>query len=204
MKNRTLILPSCGYDSIPSDLSVYLSVRALKAHLGPDIEIGESVSAHKLKGGPSQGTLSTTYTSLAEIPRDKARASMQDHYLSPAPGAPSPPLKLVYSLPHASPPLTGAYFVMAQVNRSTIQRTRGLLEISPPSMKSLRYGPKFTYDEFLVTKGSFASALMSFIIFSVGYCVTNFRLVSPLLPFLLLLYSNNKIAGSMGFQAICR
>ncbi|KIJ51266.1 hypothetical protein M422DRAFT_223745 [Sphaerobolus stellatus SS14] len=174
-KNRTIIIPSCGYDSIPSDLSVYLSVKVLKDRLGPETEIGPSVSAHKLKAGVSFGSLSSLYTYLAEIPRYKTMSSLNDHYLSPSPGAPSPPHKLVYSLPYVYPPVVGGIFVMGQVNRAVVQRTRGLLEICA-GMRSLRYGPKFSYEEFAVQKNRLVSAVVSFFLLSVGFCLANSKI----------------------------
>jgi len=176
MKTGSIILPSCGFDSIPSDLSAYLSVRTLKQTLGPDTQIGESVTAHKHKGGVSGGTLSTIHTSLAEVPRQKYMASMRDHSLSPASGVPSPSNKLVYTLPHLTPPIYGGYLVMAPVNRATVQRTRGLFEISSP-MQHIRYGPRFTYEEFLVMPNRFASALLSLVVFSMGLCLASSRTI---------------------------
>lgn len=174
-QNHTIIIPSCGFDSIPSDLSVYLSVKALKARLGPDTQIGESVTAHKFKSGISGGTLASTYAVLTEVPPEKVVEAMADHSLSPDHGIPSPPHKLVYSLPRVSPPVVGGFFLMGPVNRNIVLRTRGLFEISP-STRSLRYGPSFSYEEFHVHRDRFAGAIFSLFVFSIGYFITKFRI----------------------------
>ncbi|KAF8588826.1 hypothetical protein K439DRAFT_1405631 [Ramaria rubella] len=174
-KTRAVIVPSCGFDSIPSDLSAYLSIRTLKEHLGSGVEAGRSVTAHKIKSGVSGGTLSSMYTYLAVIPPEKAMASLQDHSLSPSHGAPSPPHKLLYSMPHISPPIFGGFFIMSIINRNVVLRTRGLLEIEP-SMSANIYGPHFTYEEFSVTPNRLAGILLSAVVFAVSLCLGRSKL----------------------------
>lgn len=176
-----MIVPGCGFDSLPSDLSAYLSVCALKDHLGSATEAGQSVTAHAMKGGISGGTLSTMYTCVdpeSQL-REKLDEAQKDHALSPAAGAPSPPLRILYSLPHVSPTILGGFFFMSSINRSIVLRTRGLLEVHP-SMRPVTYGPKFTYEEFAVTPNRFAAALLSLS----GYFITLSLLGSSIVIFL--------------------
>jgi len=175
-KNGAVIIPSCGYDSIPSDLSAYLSIKTLKARLGPDTEAGESVTSHKLKGGISLGTLSTIYTYSTEVPRPKIIAAFRDHSISPAFGAKSPRSKLLYMMPHITPRITGGYFLMSGPNRSIVLRTRGLIDITP-SMKDMHYGPTFTYEEFLVTSNWVTGILLSVFLFSFGFLLSSSKFV---------------------------
>jgi hypothetical protein len=176
-KNHSIIVPSCGFDSIPSDFSAYLSVRALKQRLGPDVETARSVTAHKFQGGISGGTLRTLYTHYEMIPQQKIIASLQDHVLSPAPGAASPPIKILYSMPYVTPRIFGAFLLMSPMNRSTVLRTRGLLEVNP-SMRSLKYGPEFNYEEFLVTPNRLAGAIISLTVLALGFCLSASSTVS--------------------------
>ncbi|KAF8499352.1 Saccharopine dehydrogenase-domain-containing protein [Gautieria morchelliformis] len=170
-KTHSVIVPSCGFDSIPSDLSAYLSVRTLKQRLGLNVETARSVTAHKFQGGISGGTLRTLYTHFEMVPRQKAIASLQDHALSPASGAASPPIKILYSMPYVTPRIFGSFLLMSPINRSMVLRTRGLLEVNP-SMRSLKYGPEFNYEEFLVAPNRLAGAIMSLTVLALGFCLS--------------------------------
>lgn len=170
-KTHSVIVPGCGFDSIPSDLSAYLSVRTLKQTLGPDVETARSVTAHKLKWNiVSGGTLTSLYTYLETFPRQKLITALQDHSLSPASGAASPPTKILYSMPYVTPRIVGSFFFMGPMNRGIVLRTRGLLE-SNPSMQSLRYGPEFNYEEFLVVPNRLAAVFLSLVFFTFGICL---------------------------------
>lgn len=58
LDSKCLILHSCGYDSVPSDLGAYLAVKALKERCGvPCAELRTFAGASK--GGISGGTLAT-------------------------------------------------------------------------------------------------------------------------------------------------
>ena len=82
-KTHTIIVPGCGFDSVPSDIIVHLSNRTLKALAGPDASIDESISAWKVKGaGLSGGTFQTLIADIEEVPRDKFIWAHQDWALS--------------------------------------------------------------------------------------------------------------------------
>ena len=82
-KTGAIIVPSCGMDSIPSDLSVFLSNKTLKS-LRPPLDIATSTTAFKVRGGISGGTLASFMVFLEEIPKDKIRAASEDYSLSPS------------------------------------------------------------------------------------------------------------------------
>lgn len=82
-KTGVIIVPSCGMDSIPSDLSVFLSNKTLKS-LRPPLDITTSTTAFKVRGGISGGTLVSLMVFLEEIPKDKIRAASEDYSLSPS------------------------------------------------------------------------------------------------------------------------
>ena len=73
-KNNAILIPCCGFDSVPADLVVYLANKTAKSVLGPSAYIEDSVSLYKLKGGPSGGTLATVISSIEEIPKATAEA----------------------------------------------------------------------------------------------------------------------------------
>lgn len=82
LRNGATIIPSCGLDSMPSDIAVYLSSKALK-EISPDALIDTSTTAFKVKGGASGGTLATAFSSLEEVPKAKREAAKKDYILSP-------------------------------------------------------------------------------------------------------------------------
>ncbi|KAF8886011.1 hypothetical protein BD779DRAFT_1532051 [Infundibulicybe gibba] len=77
-----------------------------------------------------------------DIPRQQLMESGADYYLSPGPTL------------SAHKILVGGFFFMQPTNRAVVHRTWGLLELYAREGKnadaSMRYGPKFVYDEFLV------------------------------------------------------
>ncbi|GJJ08506.1 hypothetical protein Clacol_002724 [Clathrus columnatus] len=161
-KTGAIILPSCGYDSIPSDLSVYLSVKSLKQKLGQDTQIGKSISVHQHRGGISFGTFSSVFSHFNDVtPKDRI-AAMNPDYLSPTSRTARIPPRLVYSLPlpNSNRSIYGGIYIMGLTNQLNVYRTRGLYQICP-SMKSTQYGLKFTYEEFYATSGRIRAFLLS-------------------------------------------
>ncbi|KAG6899461.1 hypothetical protein C0993_010140 [Termitomyces sp. T159_Od127] len=155
-KTGAIIVPSCGYDSVPSDISAYLSNKTLKAY--GDYDVATSVSGQKVQGGVSGGTLNTIFTILGDIPRDKLRESAKDYSLSPVMGGVSPMFKFLYKqLIPGDTPVFGSFFLMAPGNKKLVQRTFGLLELrtimatqsgssteAAQLAKRERYGPSST------------------------------------------------------------
>lgn len=147
---KAIIIPASGTDSVPSDLAVYLSAREL-AKKRPNASIGQSLTAVKMPdSGLSGGTLHTIITSIEEVPRHKWSDSMIPHMLSPVHNAVEVPFRMVWNLPHTN--IYGGISPMGSVNEKVVYRTWGLLEARALSTahrdrKSIRYGPKFQYDE---------------------------------------------------------
>ncbi|CAL1711639.1 unnamed protein product [Somion occarium] len=163
-KTHTIIIPSSGMDAIPSDLAVHLSNKTLKALVSPDTSIDTSMSAYRMHGGISGGSISTMITNIEEVPRWKRRVAMSDFVLSNVTGVPQPKPRLSYTLPFSNPPVYGGIVPMGPANRSIIQRTWGLHQYEAsqkPGQKVLTYGPQFKYDEFMITKSKTTGALMS-------------------------------------------
>ncbi|KAG6878860.1 hypothetical protein C0992_007065 [Termitomyces sp. T32_za158] len=187
-KTGAIIVPSCGYDSVPSDVSAYLSNKTLKAY--GDYDVATSMSGQKLQGGISGGTLNTIFTILEDVPRDKLRDSAKDFSLSPVMGGASPVFQFLYKqfIP-GNTTVFGSFFLMAPGNKKLVQRTFGLLELqkitaaqpgsSSEAAKLARresYGPSFAYDEFLVMSSRFSAMAFSAVF------MTGFMLLARLSP----------------------
>lgn len=82
-----IIVPSCGLDSIPADLTAFLSVRSLQKHLEarqrPWPGAALSLTGYDMPLSPSGGTLDTMAVSLTAVPREVLRQSMRPYALSP-------------------------------------------------------------------------------------------------------------------------
>ncbi|PSS06495.1 hypothetical protein PHLCEN_2v3697 [Hermanssonia centrifuga] len=168
-KTHAIIVPASGFDSVPSDLAVHLSNKTLKALSGSDTDIEESVSAFKLAGTISGGTVQSILSAVTEVPREKMRIAMLDHALSTALKGPrSPPPKLWYTLPFSYPTIYGGLFMMASGNKAIVQRSWGLNENRSTNPETVSqdarihaYGPKFKYTEFMVMPGKLSSIMLS-------------------------------------------
>ncbi|KAJ7647761.1 Saccharopine dehydrogenase-domain-containing protein [Roridomyces roridus] len=182
-KTGAIIVPSCGFDSVPADLTTYLSSKVLRNMAGGPVDITSSVSAYLLRGGFSGGSIATGITEIEQVPANEKNMSKQDWSLSPVVGLPSPKPRLVYSLTHpdTGKSLVGSFFFMLPANRAIVQRSWGLFEeAARDDPTHTRYGPSFTYDELFVTSGSMSALFMT-----LGMAVTaSLMLLSPVRWFL--------------------
>ncbi|KAJ7750096.1 Saccharopine dehydrogenase-domain-containing protein [Mycena maculata] len=180
-KTGSIIVPSCGFDSVPADIISYISSKTLRETSGEPVDIDTSVSAYLVKGGMSGGTISTMITGIEEVSADAQRVASAAYSLSP--GSPSPPAaanitliflpvvgvrppspRLIYRLflPDRRETLTGAFFFLSPANNAIVQRSWGLFETAAAHDPTHpRYGPRFTYDEFLVTGGAIRSLILT-------------------------------------------
>jgi short subunit dehydrogenase-like uncharacterized protein len=135
------IVPSCGYDSIPSDLGVLvLQEQARTLHGTPCHQV--KYFAGKSKGGVSGGTVASMLNLVAEASKDgRIRRLIADPYaLDPGRTEPGPDgadqRGVVYD------PDLGRWtgpFVMAAINTRVVRRTNRLLGYA--------YGRDFRYSE---------------------------------------------------------
>ncbi|TFK25673.1 saccharopine dehydrogenase [Coprinopsis marcescibilis] len=180
-KTRTVIVPACGYDSIPSDISAHLAHKALLEYVttnypGAQFEgLNTSISAHKLGNAiVSGGTIASFLTALEEVPYELAKESQNPFVLSPFKRTPLPFPQLVYNLPVPnSQTIKGSMFVMRNSNAAIVHRTAGLLDLHArevrhsalgrpdPKLENARYGSTFVYDEFLVNSSTISSIVTS-------------------------------------------
>ena len=153
------IVNSCGYDSIPSDLSVYrLYRRSVEDNAG---ELTDTTLVAWLKGGASGGTIDSGRAMMEEIAQDPSRGSILSHPYSLSPDKAMEPdvgRQTDQALQRASaidPSLRGwvATFVMASHNTKIVRRTNGLL--------GWVYGKNFRYRELMSAGSSALSPLLA-------------------------------------------
>jgi len=188
-KNNTMIVPACGFDSVPSDLTVYLSNKTLKSVLGPDASIQDSLTAWSSKAGLSKGTLASAMAMFDSVPKQVLRAVSQPYPFNPyVRGLPNPPERLVYSVPHSRPKWYGAQWMMRYMNRPIVQRSWSLFAMAKrdsPANAHLAYGDQFRYDECMRTPGFWSALCFSVVlgIVAVGMLAAPFRwLVKRIIP----------------------
>ena len=154
------IVFSCGFDSIPFDLGVFLLQNEMKARFGhPASRVRGRV--RKMKGTFSGGTAASLKATLAAAASEPGVLDLLRSPFALTPGFTGP------RQPSGSKPMVDealgegvwvAPFVMAAINTRNVHRSNLLLGHA--------YGPDFVYDEMLVTgpgaKGeAFANAVAS-------------------------------------------
>ncbi|KAF8483876.1 NAD-P-binding protein [Russula ochroleuca] len=171
-KTHAIIVPSCGIDSVPADISVHLASQTL-AHA----PLGTSTTSAALHGGVPTGTIASFLAVFEDVPLHLLLFSAHDWSLSPVPGARSPRPALVYRLGPGSREV-GGVAVFNRVNRALVQRTAGLREYARREARLCGggagaagcsgdpacYGPAFTYTEFMPTGNAVSACVLSSVI----------------------------------------
>ncbi|MDA9964472.1 saccharopine dehydrogenase NADP-binding domain-containing protein [Gammaproteobacteria bacterium] len=168
------IIPSCGFDSIPSDLGTFFAAKSL----GKPIKRIESF--HSYEGGASGGTLETMF-SMGELdlgddltnpfllnPED-SYSNEQKQLSGDRVGISKKPEIKAWSGP----------FIMATANTRVVRRSEALLALRQES-----YGSNFTYQEHAYHK-SWLSAVSSLLLTGLSVLVLLSplkRMVKPFLP----------------------
>ncbi|KAI0364951.1 hypothetical protein BV20DRAFT_955237 [Pilatotrama ljubarskyi] len=194
-KTGAIIVPSCGFDSIPADITVFLSNRTLKNALGTQVQLGLSQSFYSTRIKPSGGTLASFMSTIEAAPPVRVEESIKDYALSPVKGAPSPGFRLITRVPFASPTKYATYWFMEPFNRATVQRTFGLNQFAlfagpvlfgekqarekEEQIRPFAYGPDFSYAEYFVEEGpgGIVSALVMTVMMAVFMGLT---LIAPI------------------------
>lgn len=151
------IVHACGFDSIPSDLGVWLADEAMRVRAG--VPCDEAVlEVLRLRGGASGGTLASMFALVDEAKRDPSvrRLLLDPYALNPEgerEGPDGPDRMGVESTADGYL----APFVMGAVNSRVVRRTNALL--------GYRYGRTFRYREVSrfpkTAKGFFAATSLA-------------------------------------------
>jgi short subunit dehydrogenase-like uncharacterized protein len=150
-REGTRIVPCCGFDSVPSDLGVFLAVQRLRQ--GASLPCRRALTYFRMSGGLNGGT-ATTVTRLYDTGQG---ALARDPFLLGGGPGPSSSVEA-----HRDPTAVtfdadaGAWigpFVMGAVNTRVVRRSASLYaEWGQP------YGPDFAYQEYAKYQGRFARA----------------------------------------------
>ncbi|WP_210543099.1 trans-acting enoyl reductase family protein [Rhodoferax sp. PAMC 29310] len=158
-KNGARIIPFCGFDSIPSDLSAWLAHRAMREQF--DEECVRVKVAFSLRGGFNGGTLASMFNMLEQ----GQMAQMADPFLLNPPGS-RPAAGGMHADPVA-PRHDGDFsawlgpFMMSTINTRVVRRSAALLG----------YGNDYGYQEYLRLGRGLAAALAATTL-SVGSATT--------------------------------
>jgi len=164
-KKGNRIIPSCGYDSIPSDLGVYFCHQSLKKPIksidsfhaanggisGGTVETGFTMKDYKTKHNLSDSFLLNPNNSYTTVQKEKSKDTFS--------------IKKINELNKWSAP-----FIMAVANTRVVRRSAALLE-----SKQNGYGPNFVYNEYMMAN-KFSSALL----ITVGLAILSLIMFSPL------------------------
>lgn len=141
------LVPTCGFDCIPSDLGVLFVQRAMQEQAGVPAE-RVHCRVKGFSGGASGGTLASMINMMEEAGRDPSvRRVMNDPYgLDPAGRAPGPDggERFAPAYDPAFRQWTGP-FVMGAVNTKVVRRSNALL-----CGQGAGYGDGFSYEEAML------------------------------------------------------
>jgi short subunit dehydrogenase-like uncharacterized protein len=162
------IVHACGFDSVPSDLSVYALYRA--AQRDGAGQLGDThFVVRSLRGGLSGGTIASLVEILDTASSDpEARRQLADPYTLSTDRGAEPELGRQPDLPlrrggQLAPELSGlwtAAFMMAPYNTRIVRRSNALLDWA--------YGREFRYDETMSVGSSPLAPALSAALTGVG------------------------------------
>ncbi|MEB3983360.1 trans-acting enoyl reductase family protein [Mycobacterium sp. 663a-19] len=162
------IVHCCGFDSVPSDLSVYALHRAARDDGAGEL-LGTDFVVRSFSGGLSGGTIASMMDVLQASSRDpQVRDLLADPYTLSADRAAEPDLGPQPDMPwrrgrQIAPELNGVWtagFVMASINTRVVRRSNALLEWA--------YGRGFRYSEHMSLGSSPLAPLASAVFAGVG------------------------------------
>jgi short subunit dehydrogenase-like uncharacterized protein len=153
------IVNSCGFDSVPSDLSVYLIYKQSRADNAGDME--DTTLVATMKGGISGGSIASGVGQMEAIAADPALRRVVGHPYALSPDRSMEP-DLGRQSDHAlrrantiDPSLDGwvTTFIMASHNTKVVRRSNALL--------GWAYGKNFRYSEVMSTGRSAAAPVIA-------------------------------------------
>lgn len=159
--NRARIVHGCGFDSIPSDMSVYALYRAARDDGTGDL-LDTDYVVRGFSAGVSAGTLASMIEFLSAAANDpKARRQLSDPYTLSSDRSAEPRLGPEPDLSwrrgqDIAPELDGIWtagFAMAPVNTRIVRRSNALLDWA--------YGRRFRYAEHMSVGSSAAAPALS-------------------------------------------
>ncbi|MBV9720949.1 MAG: enoyl-ACP reductase, partial [Mycobacterium sp.] len=166
------IVHACGFDSIPSDLTVYALYRRAREDSAGDLGTTDFV-VRSVSGGFSGGTIASGVEVFSAVSRDaNVRRQFADPYtLSPnrvaEPELGAQPDLQWHRGREIAPELTGLWtagFLMAPANTRIVRRSNALQDYA--------YGRRFQYSEHMSVGSSAFAPVASAVVNGVGNAVT--------------------------------
>ncbi|ORV42782.1 enoyl-ACP reductase [Mycolicibacter engbaekii] len=166
--NGARIVHACGFDSIPSDMSVYALYRAARED-GTGELLATDLVVRGFSGGASGGTLASMIEVLTTAANDpEARRQLLDPYTLSSDRPAEPQLGPEPDLSwrrgrDIAPELNGIWtagFAMAPYNTRVVRRSNGLLDWA--------YGRRFRYAEHMSCGSSAAAPVLSGLVTGIG------------------------------------
>ena len=136
-----LIVPMCGFDSVPSDITAFYAASQIREATGrPAVSVNSVLT---MKGGMSGGTLHTVMANMEDMKDMKAASDL--HLLTPE-SADRPTIERDYLLPRHIGALRSYMcpFFLSVSNTRVVRATAGHLQLSEGYV---RFGAKFSYQE---------------------------------------------------------
>ena len=178
------IVHACGFDSVPSDLSVYALYEAARQDGAGEL-VDTDFVVRSLSGGLSGGTIASLLEVLSAVSADPdMRRQFADPYTLSTDRGAEPELGSQPDLRwrrgrEIAPELTGLWtagFMMAPTNTRIVRRTNALLDWA--------YGRRFRYSESMSLGSSVAAPVASAVVSGVGNVMAAlgsryFRLLPP-------------------------
>ncbi|EGG11870.1 uncharacterized protein MELLADRAFT_101624 [Melampsora larici-populina 98AG31] len=159
-QTQSIIIPSCGWDSVPSDLNTMIASKELKEIIGQEMSVGRVTSGVELKSGSASFGTTASLLGMFDGGIPALRKVMDCYLLSPIEGI----QKGTGDWITREDSLVGGFFVMAPHNGAIIRRTWGLLESAEEYVPNhTKYGPQFTYEEYLITPGIITAFLLTLV-----------------------------------------
>ncbi|KAL5512461.1 hypothetical protein ACEPAG_3114 [Sanghuangporus baumii] len=193
LKTKAILVPSCGFDSVPSDAIAYLSALTLRTTLRSmhqdgavaNVGVAESHTRIRARGGVSGGTVASALNLLDTVSRKDVVACLAPDFISPVKLRSPRSIKLVSSLPVVRPKQYGSFFPLLPYNISVVQRTCGLFQTNEDeydrnAVENINLLPAYS-DDYSYTESWAASNRFAALSISVG--VTLFGGLLMLRPF---------------------
>ena len=176
-KNGAIMIPECGLDSVPADLTAYAVTNHIRKTLDAPTK-NVIMSMQSVKSGISGGTSHTILSLFSKYSLSHLAKSMHPYSLSPTRMAsfPDPPrgsfLYRLFGLLNIAE-LGGVQttYLMAAVDECIVHRSWGLYEKSAEerSQPSLAYGPRYRFNEYLRAKSLLAGLVIKFGLATFGF-----------------------------------
>ncbi|WFD34896.1 hypothetical protein MCUN1_001741 [Malassezia cuniculi] len=172
-ETQAVIVPSCGFDALPFDLTTFLAVQLLKKE--GSITNAAALCGYSYQGGVSGGTIASILLKR-DHPEELALAS--PYMLSPVEGE-STLTNAVMALPQFNE--YGFPTILSPHNARVVYRTSGLLQSEP----SLDYGAGFSYNEAHIAPSKIHARLALVVVYIISWLVIHVRLLGIVLTYLI-------------------